>query len=349
MRNRPFSRCLILVAALLYCGVTASAYPVTWQVRAAFDDTGIATGSFVFDADTNTFTAVDITTTTGTTRTGAHYTKANLVAAGSSFVLLLTNATGNLTGTPSFAAQLVSPMTDAGGLINFDLSAPFHQEESCMDAGCTGGTTPRRFMISGAVSTTVTSDSPFQVRYGANPAAGESYINIVNTGANGASLLGPGFGAAAGNICVNVYAFSPDEQLIACCSCFITPNAVVSLGINRDLTIKTLTGVVPTSVVVKLLATLAGPGGTGGASSCNNSAATVTTGTIVGGMAAWGTSLHSQAAGFATTETAFTPATLSAGERASIAGRCSSILGNGSGFGVCLSCRTGALGGTKIN
>jgi hypothetical protein len=193
----------------------------------------------------------------------------------------------------------------------------------------------------------ITADSPFQVRYAANPAAGESYIDIVNTGANGASLLGPGFGAAAGNICVNVYAFSPDEQLISCCSCFITPNGVADLGVNRDLTIKTLTGVVPTSVVVKLLATLAGPGGTGGASSCNNSAATVTTATIVGGMAAWGTTLHAQGGGFATTETPFTPATLSAGELASIGGRCASILGNGSGFGVCISCRAGALGGTK--
>jgi hypothetical protein len=43
----------------------------------------------------------------------------------------------------------------------------------------------------------------------------------------------------------------------------------------------------------------------------------------------------------------FTPATLSAGELASIGGRCGSILGNGSGFGVCNSCRAGALGGSK--
>lgn len=193
----------------------------------------------------------------------------------------------------------------------------------------------------------ITADSPFQVRYAANPAAGESWINIVNTGANGAPLLGPGFGGAAGNICANVYAFSPDEQLISCCSCLITPNGVVNLGVNRDLTIKTLTGVVPSSVVVKVLSTLAGTGGTGGSTACNNSAATVTTATIVGGMAVWGTTLHAQGAGFATTETAFTPATLSAGELASIGGRCSAILGNGSGFGVCLSCRAGALGGVK--
>src|ERR1035437_6883639 len=214
----------------------------------------------------------------------------------------------------------------------------------------------------------ITADSPFQVRYAANPGAGESYIDLVNTGANGNALLGPGFGGAAGNICANVYAFSPDEQLISCCSCFLSPNAVWDLGVNRDLTIKTLTGVVPPSVVVKVLATLAGANGSGAAAVCNNSAAMVQNapnaaaatanpvvafpldtraGAIVPGLAAWGTTLHAQGAGFATTETAFTPSTLSAGELASIGGRCSAILGTGSGFGVRLTCRAGALGGVK--
>ena len=193
----------------------------------------------------------------------------------------------------------------------------------------------------------VTLDGPFQIRYAANQPAGESYINITNSGANGAPLLGPGFGAQAGNICVNVYAFSPDEQMISCCSCFVTPNGLVNLGVNRDLTAKTLTGVIPTSVVVKLVSTLAGPGGASGSAVCNNSAAGITTATLAPGMLAWGTTLHAQGALFATTETAFTPATLSAGEAASLAGRCSSILGNGSGFGICKSCQAGALGGFK--
>ena len=131
-------------------------------------------------------------------------------------------------------------------------------------------------------------DTGYQVRYAANLNLGESYINITNTGANGAPLLGPGFGGASGNICVNVYAFDPAEELISCCSCLVTPDQTVNLGVNRDLTSKTLTGVDPTSVTVKLLATLAGTGGSG--TSCTNSAATA--GTPVSGMAAWGTTLH---------------------------------------------------------
>jgi hypothetical protein len=194
-------------------------------------------------------------------------------------------------------------------------------------------------------------DTPFQVRYAANLqtpgiANTESYINITNTGAsNGAPLLGPGFGGAVGNICVNVYAFSPDEQLISCCSCHVTPNAVHNLGVNRDLTVKTLTGVQPSSVVVKLYATVAGTNGTGGAGSCNNSAALLGGATPAIGLLAWGTTIHSAATGgWATTETEFRPATPHAGELASISGRCAAILGNGSGFGVCASCRLGALG-----
>ena len=208
-------------------------------------------------------------------------------------------------------------------------------------------------------------DTPFQVRYAANLQFGESYIAITNTGANGAPLLGPGFGGASGNICVNVYAFDPNEELVSCCSCLVTPDQTVNLGVNRDLTSKTLTGVIPSSVTVKLLATLAGAGGTGTGTVCNNSAANTPFisegavsinaaldpgGIIVPGLTAWGTTLHATPTGgaFATTETPFTPASLSLAEINSITGRCASIIGNASGFGQCSSCRAGALGGTKL-
>jgi uncharacterized repeat protein (TIGR01451 family) len=197
------------------------------------------------------------------------------------------------------------------------------------------------------VTVSFSADGPFQVSYAANLNLGESYIDIANTGANGSPLLGPGFGTQAGNLCVNVYAFDAGEELISCCSCLITPDETVNLGVNRDLTVKTLTGVVPTSVTVKLLSTLAGAGGSG--TTCTNSAATVSGLSIVSGMAAWGTTIHSAAANgaIAMTETRYSPSTLSAGELASLAGRCAGILGNGSGFGLCNSCRAGALGASK--
>jgi hypothetical protein len=199
-----------------------------------------------------------------------------------------------------------------------------------------------------AASAIIFIGDPFQVTYAANLNVGESYIDITNTGPNGAPLQGPGFGATSGNICVNVYAFDASEELISCCSCLITPDQTVNLGVTRDLTAKTLTGVIPTSVTVKLLLNLAGAGGT--STSCTNTAAFAATGTLANGGTAWGTTLHATptVGSYATTERPFTAATLSAGELASIAGRCSAIVGNASGFGICNSCRTGALGGSNL-
>ena len=206
--------------------------------------------------------------------------------------------------------------------------------------------------VSNTAALTVIADA-FQVRYTANLNLGDSVIDIANTGANGAPLLGPGFGAAAGNICVNVFAFSPDEQLISCCSCLITPNGLVSLSFVQDLISNTLTGIRPNSAVIKLIATATGvtrlgaPDFTG--TSCTGTAAIAGSATLplAGGMAAWGTTLHAAPGGLQLTETPFTIATISPAELASITGRCASIIGNGSGFGICKSCRQGALGAQK--
>jgi len=194
----------------------------------------------------------------------------------------------------------------------------------------------------------IAADSPFQVSYAANPAAGESYINIINDGANGAALLGPGFGPQPGALCVNVYAFDPGEEEIACCSCWLSPNSVKNLGVNRDLTTNTQNGVVPPSVVIKLVATLAGGDGTG--TSCGNSAALAGTAAepLATGMVAYGTT--PQPVGTSTynaVEHSFIPGTLSAGELASITGRCAAIIGNDTLYGICKSCMAGALGAAK--
>lgn len=201
-----------------------------------------------------------------------------------------------------------------------------------------------------------TSDAPFQVRYVANLNVADAIINITNTGMNGAMLFGPGIGATAGNICVNVYAFSADEQMVACCSCHVTPNALVSLSAYNDIRPLSLTGLMPNSMVIKLVAAATGPGPSysGGVSSCSNSAAglDVTHPVSPGGMAAWTTTAHvpgvyavpAAPAPFDITETPFTPARLSAAEIATLRNRCGFILANGSSFGICRSCSVGGRG-----
>ena len=65
-----------------------------------------------------------------------------------------------------------------------------------------------------ATTATITVITPaFPIKTSSKLTDGDSLINITNTGENGAPLHGPGFGGADGNICVNVYVFSPDEQL----------------------------------------------------------------------------------------------------------------------------------------
>lgn len=207
---------------------------------------------------------------------------------------------------------------------------------SCIAAGCSGG---------------------IQVKYFSNLHLADSFVNLVNTGANGAPLNGPGFGPA-GNICANVYAFSPDEQLVSCCSCLITPNGLVSLSVRDDLRANTLTGTAPDSMVVKLLTTATGPGPTFTGTVCAGSAAAAGTDAfplLQERVAAWGTTAHFAGAGavpaapapFSITETPFIFAALSPGELASITNRCTNIVGNGSGFGICRACSQGGRGGSR--
>ena len=215
-------------------------------------------------------------------------------------------------------------------------------------------------LLSGTLAAqALTADSPFQTHYAANLYVGDTLINISNTGANGASLYGPGFGAPAGNMCVNVYAFAPEEQLISCCSCHVTPNALVSLSAYSDLLTNTLTGVRPTSITIQLIATATGtdpglgtPSYSGGSSSCVNSAAGAggLWPVASAGMVAWGTNVHltsPSSSQFSITESAFKPTTLNASELLSLTSRCAFIIGNGSGFGICRSCTPGARAADK--
>ena len=190
-------------------------------------------------------------------------------------------------------------------------------------------------------------DGPFQVRYAANLGpcrvvqedAGaqnqlapvdpcpDSAVNFTNTGANNAQ-----------DICVNTYTFSPDEQLVSCCSCRVTRNALWSLGVRRDLTSNTLTPGVENAVVIKLLATAAPAAGP-----CNPA----NPGPLVRGLSAWGTTLHASnlTTGFAYWgETPFTNSTLSAAELSVMTSFCGFIQANGSGYGICRSCQTGQFG-----
>ncbi|MEO8601922.1 MAG: hypothetical protein ABI629_05040 [bacterium] len=142
----------------------------------------------------------------------------------------------------------------------------------------------------------------------------------------------------AGNICANVYVFDPEENMIACCTCPVSPNGLHSFSARSDLINNPLTPGVPTSIVVKLLATVKS------AAACN--AASPTTVNLAAGLRAWGTTIHALPTSpttYGLTETEFSAAVLSGSELAQLTSTCASIQATGAGFGICSTCRLGGL------
>ena len=184
----------------------------------------------------------------------------------------------------------------------------------------------------------------YQLRYAANlnvDDGNQSVINITNTGASSTSA----FAVQNGDMCVSVYAFSPDEQMVSCCSCLVTPNGLVNLSVKRDLTANALTPIVASSTVVELVATRRT-----GSAACDPGTFS-TAEQLADGMVAWGTSLHAlpvtagtPAGSYGLAETPFSKGTLTGDHLNRLAQICSFMRANGSGYGICKSCRVGGLG-----
>jgi hypothetical protein len=148
-----YSGILGILAAGILLAATASANQVTWDITGQFDDGGTISGSFVYDADLNQFSSVDVTTSAGSVLSGALYTLPDPCCAPAANFLLFVTTTGDLTGTPVFSVGLASLMTDAGGTIDLATSGlGFFSEESCFDSDCSGPMPPFRSVVSGDVS-----------------------------------------------------------------------------------------------------------------------------------------------------------------------------------------------------
>src|SRR5271166_732340 len=79
-----------------------------------------------------------------------------------------------------------------------------------------------------AFSTVVFADDTFQIKYAANLNVGDSFVNFTNSGATVAN-------GVSQNLCINLYTFDPQEELISCCTCTVTPNGLVSLSVVKSL------------------------------------------------------------------------------------------------------------------
>jgi hypothetical protein len=221
-------------------------------------------------------------------------------------------------------------------------------------------------------------EASYQIGYAANLNIGDSVVNMTNSGLQGGfGLSGTPAQRTHGNICANVYVFDPQEEEIGCCACLITPNGLNSLSAKSDLISNNLTPAVPTSIVIKLVASEPGQDPTGAYTLCNpaivNSAnASVPypnpntvgipggVGNLAFGLRAWGTTLEPSATpgtystvGITYLNSIFIQ-NLAPGfpngfdeELTQLTSTCNFIQANGTGFGICKSCRLGALGGSK--
>jgi hypothetical protein len=131
---------VLILTLLCFAPSRALADPIQWTLAGVtFDDGGSAFGSFLFDADTTTFSSVNIQTTAGTALAGVAYPD---FASGDASILflysdpsVLGDPTPDFTGVWLLALGLTSPLTNAGGVIPLG-SAGQGNELLCADADC---------------------------------------------------------------------------------------------------------------------------------------------------------------------------------------------------------------------
>jgi hypothetical protein len=192
-------------------------------------------------------------------------------------------------------------------------------------------------------------DDAVQVGYSANLKAGDSYVDITNSGATtSSSICAVGVAGSlvtscqAGDdstgdtdICANVYVFADDQQLVSCCTCPLTLNHLKTLSALNDLVSNTLTPGVPNDITTMLVAS---------SGTCDAS----NPGPLVSGLRAWSTTLHAAPGGqYAVTEVPFSEVPWGAAEFAKMTQTCGFINANGSGHGICAPCQQGAAGAKK--
>ncbi len=173
--------------------------------------------------------------------------------------------------------------------------------------------------LAGLAASLPAQTSPYPDTYKVNYFSGAgSYcpggtVQIVNVG-------------TSGNLYADIYVFDANQELSECCSCFTTPDGLVTLDINQDLDSNPLTGVILTTGAIKIVSSTT-PRATDSVKPAP-------------GIRAWATHIQDPPRGRFVTETPFSDSTLSQAELNALQRQCHAIALVGSGRGVC-GCGTG--------
>jgi hypothetical protein len=172
----------------------------------------------------------------------------------------------------------------------------------------------------------------FQVTYfsNANSTTGDQNVRVINPGA-----YAPSF--PPGDLCAMIYVFDNDQELQECCGCLISPDGLLELSINLDLTSNTFTGIKPQNGDIKIISAL--PNDFFGSAPCDPTGGGILpNGTYARNilptpdLRGWAT--HIQTDGNIT-EDELQQATLSPFELYSLQEQCYGIANTGSFHGVC--------------
>jgi hypothetical protein len=134
-------------------------------------------------------------------------------------------------------------------------------------------------------------------------------------------------GLTYGNVCAMIYVFAADQQMSECCGCVESHNNLHTLSMDLNLDLNPLTGVYPSTGVIKIVSSLPNSSGV-----CDPTSAYKAT----PNLRAWITHVQNPVgAAYPITETPFTDSTLGATELANLQAQCSFVNILGSGAGVC--------------
>lgn len=134
--SRLFIVAAFVLAALLLPSL-ASADGITWNISGVnfFIDGGTVTGSFNYNATTNTYSAVNVTSTAGLFLGGTSYsTVTDAILSGSTVLGLGQNPffDGNLAGQSVLELFFNDPLTNAGGTDQVSVFEVFCTDANCM-------------------------------------------------------------------------------------------------------------------------------------------------------------------------------------------------------------------------
>jgi hypothetical protein len=169
-------------------------------------------------------------------------------------------------------------------------------------------------------TTAVAQDNIFALSYFSNAhtrGAPDAALRLVNDGF--VSDASPG-----GDLCASIYVFDGREELNECCSCRVTPNGILSLSVNNNLTSNTVTGKILTRGVVKVVS-----------SALTAGVCDLTAQNPQAGIRGWLAHVQKGTTGYSLTEEELMDSNLSQLEAADLAEDCKAITELGIGTGIC--------------